>query len=105
MDKKGKLSTLIFIGIIVLALLGLLIMDYQLEKATDITGAYLGSGTSAYISQNMLTAAVVLGLIVFSLVIFTFGKVRKSRLISTMPLAKINDEIKKIDDQLRGKLS
>jgi hypothetical protein len=96
------MSTLIVLGIIVISLLGLLIMDYQLRKATDITGAYLESGSTAYISENMLTGAVVFSFIVFLLAVFTFAKVRKSRLISTMPLAKINDEIKKIDEHLKG---
>jgi hypothetical protein len=100
MDKKGRLANLLFLGVVALPLLGLLIMDYQLKRANDITGAYLMSGATAYASENLLAGAVVIGAMVFLLAMFTVTKVRKSRLISTMPLAKINDEIDKIDDRL-----
>lgn len=102
MDKCAKLSTVIVLGIIVMSLLALLIMDYQLRRATDITGAYLEAGTTAYVSENMVASAIVFSLVLFILAVFVVAKVRKSRLISTMPLAKINQEIKKIDEHLKG---
>jgi hypothetical protein len=102
LNKSGKLATLLFIGVIILPLLGLLIMDYQLKRSNDLTGAYLGSGIAAYASENMLAGAVIIGFVVFLIVTFTINKIRKSRLISTMPLAKIDEEIKKIDERLKG---
>jgi hypothetical protein len=77
-------------------------MDYQLKRANDITGAYLGSGVSAYAAENTLAGAVIIGVIIFVLVTFTVTKIRKSRLVSTMPLARINNEIKQIDERLKG---
>ncbi|MBN1544656.1 hypothetical protein JW898_04290 [Candidatus Woesearchaeota archaeon] len=100
-NKRGKLSTLLFIGAVILPLLGLLIMDYQLKQANDITGAYLVSGPSAYASENLLAGAVVLGVIVSVLVGLSVNRIRKARVISTMPLAKINDEIQSIDEHLK----
>lgn len=99
--KSGKLATFLFIGVVILPLLGLLIMDYQLKRANDITGAYLVSGASAYASENLVAGAVILGVMVFLLMAVTVNKVRKARMISTMPLAKINEEIERIDDHLK----
>ncbi|MBW2972379.1 hypothetical protein KY359_05060 [Candidatus Woesearchaeota archaeon] len=95
------MATFLFIGVVILPLLGLLIMDYQLKRANDITGAYLVSGASAYASENLVAGAVILGVMVFLLMAVTVNKVRKARMISTMPLAKINEEIERIDDHLK----
>ena len=100
MDKKGKLSTLLFIGVTILPLLGLLIMDYQLKQANDITGAYVVGGPATYAAENLMAGAVILGVIALIAVVFAVGKLHKSKLISTMPLAKINEDIKEIDERL-----
>ncbi len=101
MDKKGKLSTLLFIGVTILPLLGLLIMDYQVRRANDITGAYLAAGPAAYAADNMVAGAVALGALVLALVLFTVSRVRKSRLVTTMPLSRINKDIDDIDQRLK----
>lgn len=104
MDKKGKLSTLLVIGIFLLPILGLLMMDYQLKKANDITGAYLADGSAAYAYENMMASIVVGSMLVITILALIVVKVHSSRLIRTAPLAKINDEIKKIDEQIDTKL-
>lgn len=38
MDKKGKLSSVLFMLVMLMPLLGLLIMNFQLEAANNITG-------------------------------------------------------------------
>ncbi len=101
MDKKGKLSTLLFIGVTILPLLGLLIMDYQLKQANDITGAYIAGGPAVYAAENLMAGAVILGVIAFIGIVFAVGKIHQSKIISTMPLAKINNEIKAIDAKLK----
>jgi hypothetical protein len=102
MNKKGKLSSLLFIGLITISLLSLLMMDYQVRRANDITGAYSVSGAAAYTSENLLAGAIILGAVIFVLATFVIAKIRKSRLVSTMPLSKINDEIKHIEERLKG---
>lgn len=104
MDKIGKLSTLIVIAIFLLPIIGLLIMDYQLKKANDITGAYLAEDSEAYAFENMLASIVVGAMVVVTLLALVVVRVRHSRMISTTPLAKINREIDSIDDQLKRKL-
>lgn len=101
-NKKARLGSVLFAFVILLPLLGLMIMDYQLKKANDITGAYLESPVEAYASENLLAGAVVIGAVAFLLVGFIVSKLRKSRLISTMPLARINDEIENIEGRLKN---
>lgn len=103
-DKTGKLATMLMVGILVLPLLGLLIMDYQLTRANDITGAYLSEGTAAYAYENMVAGITVVGMMVVTALALIVVKVRHSRMISTTPLAKINAEIKSIDDKLNQKI-
>ena len=103
-DKSGKLATLIVIGVLVLPLLGLLIMDYQLSKANDITGAYLSEGTAAYAYENMVAGITVMGMMLVTVLALIVVKVRHSKMISTTPLAKINAEIKSIDSKLDKKI-
>jgi len=104
MDKKGKLATLLFIGVTILPLLGLLIMDYQLKRANDLTGAYIAGGASAYAADSVSFGVVILAVLAFVVVLLIFSKVRHSTLISTMPLAKINKDIKDIDEKLKKKI-
>jgi cytosine/uracil/thiamine/allantoin permease len=101
MDKRGKLAHLLFIGVMLLPLLGLLIMDYQVRRANDLTGAYVAAGPYTYASENLLAGAIILGVIVFVIVTFTATKLQKAKIVSTMPLAKINQEIKSIDEKLK----
>jgi hypothetical protein len=100
--KSGKLASVLFVVVMLLPLLGLMIMDYQTRVANDITGAYSVSAGSAYLSENILAGAVLVGVLVAALVLFTVGRVRKARMVHTMPLAKINEEIRKIDDHIKG---
>ena len=103
-NKRGKLSTLLVVCVFILPILGLLIMDYQVKRANDITGAYLSGGVAAYAYENMLAGFVVAGMVVITVLALIVVKVRNSRLISTMPLARINQEIEKIDEHLRQKI-
>jgi len=102
-NKRGKLATLLFVGVTIIPLLGLLIMDYQLKQANDITGAYIASGPAAYAAENFMGGIMVLCLLVIVVAVYTVGRIRHSRLVSTMPLAKINEEIGKIDEHLKQK--
>jgi cytosine/uracil/thiamine/allantoin permease len=102
-DKRGKLATLLFIGVTILPLLGLMMMDYQLRKANDITGAYLVSGPGAYAAENIVGALIVICLLVAIVAVYAVGRVKHSKLVSTMPLAKINSEISRIDEHLKQK--
>ena len=98
--KKGRLGSLLFMMVIVLPLVGLLIMDYQLKAANDITGAYAAGGPVAYASDNLLAGAIVLGVLVCIILVFTVGNIKKKKFVATMPLRRINDQIKDIDEKL-----
>jgi len=97
--KKGKLATLLFVGVFTLPLLGLLIMDYQVRVANDLTGnAIMSPGAE---SSGMLVAAVVLGLIVAVLVVAAARWVKHSRFVRSLPMSRVNEEIRRIEDHMR----
>jgi len=96
--KSGKLDILVFTAILVLPLLGLAIMDYQLKVANDITGAY-SLDSSSY--ESTLAGAVIVGVIVFTVAVFTYNRIRKAKVVSTMPHSAIDAEIQKINENLK----
>ncbi len=99
-NKSGRLSTVIFVGVILLPLLGLLIMDYQLKRANDVTGAFSAAGAS---SNNGFFAgvAIVASLAIYAVLSFGVFRWGRSKEISTPPLEKINNEIDTIDKHLK----
>lgn len=101
MDKKGKFASLLFVVLIVLPLLGLLIMDYQLKKANDITGAYIDSPTGNSPYATTYFAFLMMVGVVSVLVVIVLGKWRKSRIVVNPPLSKINEEIEEVDKMLK----
>lgn len=100
MDKKGKFASLLFTVLIVLPLLGLLMMDYQVRKANDITGAYLDSPTGNSPYATPYAAFLVLLAVVSVIFVLAAGKWVKSRRVSTPSLSKINDDIGKVDKMI-----
>ena len=99
-DKKARFASVLFMFVIVLPLLGLMIMDYQLKKANDITGAYLVSPMEAYASEFSTALFVIAVFGVGSLLVFGLGKMRKSQIITTAPLERINEDISDIEKKL-----
>ncbi len=99
-DKKARFASVLFMFVIVLPLLGLMIMDYQLKKANDITGAYLMAPMDAYASEFSTAIFVLAVMGIGSLFVFGMGKWRKSQKIFTRSLVKINDEISNIEKKL-----
>ena len=103
MDKSGKVATLMFIVLMILPLLALLMMDYQVRMANDITGAFIGTDSDMYSAENMMTAGLVLGFILLAVFVFVSGRLKDSRLMSSMPHARMNKHIKSIDEHLKNK--
>jgi cytosine/uracil/thiamine/allantoin permease len=102
-NKSARLSTIIFVGVFLLPLIGLLIMDYQVKKANDITGAYAYNTGSSY--DPVLAGVIMAGIGVAIFAVFTVARFRKARSgvqsgASTVP-NDINAKIGKIDDELR----
>jgi hypothetical protein len=83
MDKKGRYSTLLFVLVILLPLLGVLIMDYQLTKANDITGASAFTDSIPFDSTRMISTVVSVVVVVVALSIFLITKVVKPRKTSS----------------------
>ncbi|MFH1064500.1 MAG: hypothetical protein V1729_05445 [Candidatus Woesearchaeota archaeon] len=101
MDKKGLFATWIFVSLMLIPILALLIMDYQVKVANDITGAYIGASPS--VEGSIFAGAVLLGVCVFFLVSFIASRLKKSKFVSSMPLAQINKEIDKIHEHMQKK--
>lgn len=78
MDKKGRFATLLFVLVILLPLLGVLIMDYQLTRANDITGASALTASIPFDSARMISAIVSVVVVVAALSVFLISKVIKS---------------------------
>ena len=95
---SDKVSTLLFIGIVALPLLGLLIMNHQLTVANDITGAFIGAPEIS--DSNMVLSVGIVGMFVILLILYTATRIKHMKMVKTMPLAKINEEIKKIEEHL-----
>lgn len=96
-DRSGKLASIIAVGLLVLPLLGLLIMDDELKRANDLTGAYISGGATG----SHVGSYVIVGLGVVALGIISFGAVMKARAIKNRELAQINEEIAELDRKLR----
>ena len=101
-NKKGRLATVLFVGVMLLPLVGLLIMDYQVKRANDLTGRYLLEGGQAYVADNMLATVIIIAVFAVLLATVVAGKIRSSRAIKTHHLAKINEDIKQIDERLKS---
>ncbi|MFC1723068.1 hypothetical protein ACFL0V_02935 [Nanoarchaeota archaeon] len=93
MDKKGKLASFAMMFLLLLPILGLLIMNYQLEQANDLTGMAV-AGVEA--SQFTLTLGVVAGVI---LIIAAGFKLMKPKRRS---VEEINKDIEDIEKTLHS---
>jgi hypothetical protein len=96
LGKHAKLASFLFVGVFLLPLMGLLIMDYQVKKANDITGSYL-YGAGNY--DHALAGVVLFGIVVIVLALATITRLRKAR--EHKPEVKIDERIKRIDEELK----
>jgi uncharacterized protein YqgC (DUF456 family) len=100
MNKSGKFASILFAGVILLPLIALMIMDYQLKKANDITGEFAAAPAQGAVYGTFASVAIIAGICVFTIATFVMNRIRNQK-ISTPPLAKINDEIGQIDQHLK----
>lgn len=99
LNKKGLFATWIFVSLMLIPILALLIMDHQVRVANDLTGAYIDVAPDA--EGSLFAAAILFGVCAFFVVSFIVSRMKKSKFVSTMPLARINDEIDKIEEHMR----
>jgi cytosine/uracil/thiamine/allantoin permease len=100
MDKSARLASFLFIGVILLPLIGLMMMDYQLKKANDITGEFAIDNARGAVYGTLAGVAIIAGICIFTIATFVIGKLR-NRKITTPSLVEINEEIGRIDQHLK----
>jgi len=99
-DKSAKLASFLFIGIFALPILGLLIMDYQVKRANDITGSYVQYDGTNY--DHALAGVLIVGIGVIIFTVFTMAHAKKVRSVTHEGLSGgINDKIREIDEELK----
>jgi hypothetical protein len=100
-DKSAKLATFLFMGIFALPILGLLIMDYQVKQANDITGSYGISDGANY--DHALAGVLIVGIGVIVFTVFTMAHAKKVRSadVNKGSSVMIDDKIRKIDEELK----
>ena len=105
-NKSARLSTIIFIGVFLLPLIGLMIMDFQLKKANDITGAYAFNTGASY--DPVLAGVIIAGMGVMIFTVFTIARLRRVKSdVKSGPSSMssssndINAKISKIDEELK----
>ncbi|NQU78516.1 hypothetical protein HQ545_01980 [Candidatus Woesearchaeota archaeon] len=99
----NKLSGIFFIGIVLMALLGLGIMDYQLRQANDITGQYISVNAGNILEENQLAGGIIIGVLIVIGVAIIVSKAILSDLSSKMPLHQLDATIRKLDKELKGR--
>ncbi len=99
LNKKGLFATWIFVSLMLIPILALMIMDYQVRVSNDLTGAYIGAAPS--VEGSIFAAAVLFGVCTFFLVSFIASRLKKSKFVSSMPLAQINREIDRIHEHMQ----
>ncbi len=97
MNKKGRWSSVVFVVIMALPLLGLLIMNYQVEEANQLTGMASNQQT---IGVSVPTLIIVVIALTASAVISVY-EIRKSNRVKTRSLADINKDISKLEEQIK----
>jgi hypothetical protein len=101
LNRKGRLSSFLFAGLLLLPLMGLMFMDYEVKTANDVTGAYVYSYDA--VEGSKIGGMFLLGLAVVGVIIFAVRRSRASSAAKFQDLAKINDNIKRVESEL-GKL-